>query len=575
MKFAVKIYNLLDYRHKIYFFSLTVLNLLLIFLEVISVGSIFPLALSIFDSKTFAETKIYDLVILFFDTFKLNYSDNKSVVYILSILLFSLIIIKNIFSILTLFVTEIIGNKLIYYIKLKYLKNYLNTDISSKDTKHSTDFIRSVQTDCEGLVSYLVGYVSLIAEIILIVSFLMLLLIANFKATLISIIIMSLLFFIILFYTQNVIQISQKKIRFFGLQDLRGLQNIYNSIITIKLFSKQKFFLNSYFKIIKNSLRSQLIKSVFKSLPKHLIEIMIVLMIIIILLIFDTDEIFKKISNSLTFLTLVGFTFIRLIPSSNKLMQCMHTIKALTIHAKMVLREIYSFEERIKKDDLIKDHINDFKKIKFTTCNFSFHNKSVLKNLNLEITRGQKILLNGQSGSGKTTFINLLIGYLKADSGTIYYDEKILKSSLQFKKNFFSYVKQKDFILNETIRDNIIFGSESKKIDIDRLNKAIETADINSNNFSKNYLNFKIKENGSNLSGGQIQRILIARSLYVLPLILILDEATNALDKKSELKIFQNIRNKYPNMTIISVSHHNNNLAFYDKIYDISNLSKI
>jgi len=574
MKFAIKIFELLDYRHKIYFFSLIAFNLLLIFLEVISVGSIFPLALSIFDSKTFAETKIYDLVILFFDTFMLNYSDNKSVVYILSILLLSLIIIKNIFSILTLFIKELINNKLIYYIKFKYLKNYLNTDISSKDTKHSTDFLRSVQTDCGGLVTYLLGYVSLFAEIILIVSFLTLLLITNFKATLISIIIISLLFFIILFFTQNVIQINHKKTRFFGLQDLRALQNIYNSIVTIKLFSKQKFFLNSYFKIIENSLKSNLIKSVFTNLPKYLIEIMLVLIIIIILLIFDKDEIFKKISNSLTFLTLVGFTFIRLIPSSNRLMQCMHTVKALTVHAKMVLREIYSFKERIERDDLIKDHINDFKKIKLTNCNFSFHNKSVFKNLNLEITKGQKILLNGKSGTGKTTLINLLIGYLKADSGKIYYDEKTLKSSLQFKKNFFSYVKQKDFILNETIIDNIIFGSESKKIDVDRLNKAIETAEINSNNFSNNYLNLKIKENGSNLSGGQLQRILIARSLYVLPIILILDEATNALDKKSEMKIFQNIRNKYPNMTIISVSHDSNNLAFYDKIYEIDNLSK-
>ena len=161
------------------------------------------------------------------------------------------------------------------------------------------------------------------------------------------------------------------------------------------------------------------------------------------------------------------------------------------------------------------------------------------------------------SGYGKSTFLSLIMGFLQPNKGKIVFDEKTLTSTAQFGNNLISYVPQKTYIIDENIEFNVTFGQKKERIDNKILEEAYSLADINNKNFFNLDPNFKLGENGCNISGGQIQRISIARAIYQNPQLLILDETLNALDNTSYDTIFNNLLswiNK--NRLVIIISHN-------------------
>ena len=176
----------------------------------------------------------------------------------------------------------------------------------------------------------------------------------------------------------------------------------------------------------------------------------------------------------------------------------------------------------------------------------------------------------GPSGSGKSTFTDLLIGLLKPSSGIIKIDNSPLNHCIDSWQDKISYVSQSPFFLNDTIERNIAFGLQANKINKKLLIEVSKKAQIYDYINSTN-LKFKTKvgEGGINFSGGQLQRIAIARALYKKSELLILDESTNSLDPESEFQFFKFLKNIAKEITIIIISHDNKNLAMCDRIYII------
>ena len=158
-------------------------------------------------------------------------------------------------------------------------------------------------------------------------------------------------------------------------------------------------------------------------------------------------------------------------------------------------------------------------------------------------------------GKNYTFIFNLW--FLKPNKGQILFDGKELKSLHQFSKNLIGYISQESFLIDDTINSNITFGLKKHKIDQERLKEIKSLLDINENNFGPNFTISTIGENGSKLSGGQKQRISLARLLYQNPKLIILDEATNSLDRKSELEIYKNVFNWGKNEKIFICINHN------------------
>ena len=194
--------------------------------------------------------------------------------------------------------------------------------------------------------------------------------------------------------------------------------------------------------------------------------------------------------------------------------------------------------------------------------------------INLTIKKGEKIGIIGETGCGKSTFLDILMGLLEPTSGEIYVDnvcinKKNKPSLINYWRNSIAHVPQDIYLSDSTIAENIAFGVPLKEIDFNKVKSSAKKAEINNFIESKSK-GFKtiIGERGITLSGGQIQRIAIARAIYKDAEILVLDEATSALDNKTEKQIISEINHLNQDLTIFMVAHRLSSLDGCDKIIE-------
>ena len=207
--------------------------------------------------------------------------------------------------------------------------------------------------------------------------------------------------------------------------------------------------------------------------------------------------------------------------------------------------------------------------ISFNQVSFRFHHdKQLLNNISFKIEKNSIIGIFGESGSGKSTILNLLTGLLKPTKGNISIDKFDLKDDKikDFWQNIIGYIPQDNFLLDDTVKKNIIFSNKFEEVNQTNLDKAIYLAKIDKFISSlKDGIETKIGDRGINISGGQRQRIGIARALYNDPEVLIFDEATSSLDFETENEILDEIY-AIKNKTIIMISHNLESLNRCQKI---------
>jgi ATP-binding cassette subfamily C protein len=240
-----------------------------------------------------------------------------------------------------------------------------------------------------------------------------------------------------------------------------------------------------------------------------------------------------------------------------------------------VLKELVDNNSEKKIENDKKETITFTKKISIKNIEFSYsgNKTSILKNISIEINKGDKIGIVGKSGTGKTTLVSIILGLLKPSSGNITIDNNDIDFSKHEWNNTAGYVPQEIFLLEDTIKNNITFGLKKESINLDLLDKICKDAQI------KNFIeslplkyDTMIGERGYNMSAGQKQRLGIARVLYRNPDLLILDEVTSSLDDETEKNFINDVFDKSKDKTIIFISHRLSALKKCDKIYDLSEL---
>lgn len=201
--------------------------------------------------------------------------------------------------------------------------------------------------------------------------------------------------------------------------------------------------------------------------------------------------------------------------------------------------------------------------IKIQNLNFNLLDKEILQSINLDIKTGEKIMLVGHSGSGKSTILKLLKQYYKTNQITIG-DKNISKYDL---KNNITYISQNEYLFTDTLINNITMHNDVDKKYLDKVIKICELDELIRKN--KIGLNMLIEENGFNLSGGEKQRIVLARALVNIKDYLFIDEGLSEVDISLERRILKNLFKNFEDMTIILVSHRNNNLDLFDKLIEL------
>ena len=205
---------------------------------------------------------------------------------------------------------------------------------------------------------------------------------------------------------------------------------------------------------------------------------------------------------------------------------------------------------------------------------FPASSRTVLKDINLSIPAKSTVGVVGITGSGKTTLIDIILGLLEAQKGTIEVDGQIItKHNVRSWQDSIGYVPQHIYLSDNTVAENIAFGVELKNIDYESVKKAAEIANLNrfvSEELPEQYQTI-IGERGIRLSGGQRQRIGIARAMYHNPQLLIFDEATSSLDNLTEQIVMDAINNLGQHRTIIIIAHRLNTLKNCDIVFKIEN----
>ena len=223
---------------------------------------------------------------------------------------------------------------------------------------------------------------------------------------------------------------------------------------------------------------------------------------------------------------------------------------------------------------MIKKNLYFNKNIKLENVSFKYNDKesNVLENINLEIKKGSCIGIKGTTGSGKSTLLDIILGLLKPTRGNVLVDDIDIRSNIYYWRSMLAHVPQEIYLLDDTISQNIAFGLDKSQVDIKRMKKAAKMAYVDEfvNKFPYKYDAF-VGEKGITLSGGQIQRIGIARALYLKKKILILDEATSALDRDTEKKVIDSILSNSKQVTIFMIAHRLETLKYCDSIITIEN----
>jgi len=204
--------------------------------------------------------------------------------------------------------------------------------------------------------------------------------------------------------------------------------------------------------------------------------------------------------------------------------------------------------------------------LKFINVSFGYKKKNTLiKNFNLNIKKNERVAIIGESGVGKSTFVDLICGLILPTQGVIKINNVNLGKISKIWQKKIGYIPQDFNFLDDSIYNNIAFAEN--KINFGKIESSIKNSNLEKYfNTRRKNLDYKIGENGIRLSGGQRQRLAVARALYLTPQVLIMDEATSNLDKKTEEQMLKNIF-AIKNVTIIFISHRVIDKKIFNKIY--------
>ena len=557
--------NKVSIRRRIHFYLLIFLALISSFAEIISLGAVLP-----FIGIITKPDKVYQNHYIFYYATKFGIHNAQELILPVVIIFALISLIVGFFRIFMLWftikLTNAIGADLSYEAYIRTLYQPYKTHID----RSSSEVISTVIQKVSVASSILQSIVNFITSTILFISILVTLFVINFYITTLTLLIFGLGYSIIIYNTKNILILNSQEIVKESTFLLKTIQDGLGSIRDILIDQSQITYANEY----KNStLRNQKAVSYntfVNQFPRFAMETLGMVLIAILILILKNRD--GNLESALPILGVIALGAQRMLPLMNQIFGSWSTI----LGGKTSLIDALSYLEQPVSSEKINNPlpIEFNNKIIFKNINFKYHKDQdwVLNDISCEITKGEKIGFIGETGSGKSTFFDILMCLLDPNNGKIYIDGIEMNSS--FKKNWqkkIAHVPQNIFISDSTIKSNIAFGIPINEIDENKVIMAATQAKIiDFINTCKDGLNTKVGERGVQLSGGQRQRIGIARALYKNAQILIFDEATSALDTKTESEIMITIDELDKDLTILMIAHRTSTLKNCNRIIEFS-----
>ena len=552
------------YKSKIIVYSF--FSIFITLLETIGVG-IIPGVLALLLDKNIVLEKVKFNEELYFFIF--NFLKSENVFTYIAIIIFLFFLFKILVNLIFIIFEANLFNKIKINLSSKMFKIYLKKNYIFHSINNPIILGRNISSEVNISVSYIRSFLLLIKEISQILLIGLLLLFASFKVSIIILIILT-TFAVIYFKVISKPLKEKVKVAYFERGEKSKIINqIFNSIIEIKLYQKSNFFIKKFTESITKEFKSLVFYEIFSKVPRQIIELLMIALICFV--IYFSSNLGINIQAVISLILLYFFAAIRIYPSINNIIMNKLALVQGEISIKEICNDIQNAKQFSETIDYDSEKFKFENLINIKNLSFKYPNReTILNNISFEIKKNEIIGLVGKTGSGKSTLVKIIMSLIDPTNGEIQVDGNKLKDiKHKWQKNF-SYIPQNFYILDDTILENIIFGEDKKNINYDLLSEALKFASLDKFiNDLPEKLNTIVGPNGKKLSGGQSQRLAIARAIYQNTNLLVFDEATNSLDEKTEEKILNKIYQLKGLKTVILITHNHKILNKCDKIFKI------
>lgn len=568
LKKTLKIYQtLIPKRERYYFILITLLMFVTAFTETFSIGAIFPFMALVIDPSGVSHSGNFMELIL---------STGKNIfgqqfVIILALVLFLTFVTKN----LLLYFLIVFENKVIFrnmtHSETKLFNGYLEAPYLSHLNNNTANLIRNVTFEVGAVFnSVLRSVLSIAVDVMTIFAILFLLMIVSPVITLVTLFSLGLASYLFNWVSGTWLakyglvrqQAAAKLIQWVN----QGL----GAIREIKVLGCEDYFVHQYKETAILHRNAEARFNSLAQIPKLFFEVLAVTAMLALIVIFSWSG--SSQQNVIPLIAMYSLAGMRLAPAFNRIMGQVAVIKYYQSSMELVSQEFNQLttHREITLSSQTLSVSPATKGLSLNQVDFRYPNqeKNALREVTFGMAPNEAIGIIGESGAGKTTLINIILGLISPAHGTVSIEGIALSEAIKKKNRFIGYVPQEIYLSDDTIKNNVAYGLHPEKINEEKVWKALALARLDT--FIKSLpegLDTLVGERGARISGGQKQRIGIARALYSDPTLLILDEPTSALDSETEKEIASAIDEISIDKMVIIVTHRQGLLQHCDRIY--------
>lgn len=560
MKIFFNLWKHIQFYKKIQVCLLMPLMILVSVTEVLSISAVIPFMTVLIDPN-----KVFNLEIVKPLLNILEIKKASELIFPITIFFCTAIILSGIFRIIFLWFQTKLCHSIGLDLSKDIFQKTLFQDYEIHLSKNSSEIISAI-TNKVKIIVYEILWASLlvISNSFIFLSIIISLIIIEPFIALTLIFFLGIIYILIILLFKKHLNNYSKTISIFEDVKVKLLQESLNSIRDILIAGNQKIYLDNYLKIDTPLRKAQANAQIIGNSPRFFVEALGIVIIAMFAYYLSTE--FNDFTNTISILAALGLGAQRLLPV---VQQIYASLSSIQIGKDSLLDVLKLLNQKLPKmNESIIEKIDFKKSISFNFLGFKYSKSKtmVLQKVNFEIRKGSRVGIIGKTGSGKSTLIDILMCLLKPTEGSLSIDGKNISSSnYRSWQSLISHVPQEIFITDATIAENIALGENIKKINLNKIVEISKKAQIHDfiENLDEKYFT-KVGELGARLSGGEKQRLGIARALYRKASLIILDEATSSLDASTEQIIMSAIKKLDKSMTFFIVAHRLNTLKDCD-----------
>ena len=543
--------------------------LIMALLDMIGVASILPF-MAVLTNPEIIETNII-LRKMFQASGIFKIETREQFIFGLGILVFILLVVSLFFKALTTYVQVRFVQMREYSIGRRLVESYLKQPYDWFLSRHSADIGKTILSEVSMVIGNAINpLMELIAKSMIAISLIVLLIITDPKLALVVGLLLGIAYGLIYYFARNFLtRIGKERLKSNELR-FTAVSEAFGAAKEVKVGSLEQTYIKRFSDSAKNYARTGASIKVVTQLPRFILEAIAFGGIMLVILYLMAQK--GSFNNALPIISLYVFAGYRLMPaiqnifaSVSQLTYVGPSLNALTDS----IKNLKVLESNQDQSILSLDKSIILKNIHY---NYPNTTRNALEGINLTIPSKSTVGLVGATGSGKTTTVDIILGLLEPQKGTLEVDGQLItKQNSRAWQSSIGYVPQHIYLSDDTIAANIAFGKDREDINIQAVERASKIANLHEfviNDLSKKYHSI-VGERGVRLSGGQRQRIGIARALYHNPKVIILDEATSALDNETEQAVMDAVNNIGKDITIILIAHRLNTVKNCDIIFKL------